>query len=71
MRISKAFNIRQKEQFHWFYLLETLNQDFTAVGTDLLIQIKPVPFVGSGLENKACDGGVLGFRKRPLQKNTC
>lgn len=71
MRISETFNIRQEEQLHRFYLLETLNQDFTAVGTDVPVQIKPVPFVGSGLENKAGDGGVLSFRRGPLQENTC
>lgn len=52
------------------YLLQTWNDYLTTVGTDVLIQIKPLPLLSAGLENKACDRRALSFRKGPLQNNT-
>lgn len=53
------------------YLVQTRNDYLATVGTDVLVQVKPLPLLGARLENKACDGRVLSFRKGPLQKNTC
>lgn len=53
------------------YLVQTRNHYLTAVGTDVLVQIKPLPSLGAGLENKAGDGRLLSFGKGPLQNNTC
>lgn len=53
------------------YLVQTRNHYLAAVGTDVHVQIKPLPRLGAGLENKARDGRVLGIRKGPLQNNTC
>ena len=52
------------------YLVQTRNHYLTAVGGDVLHQIKPVALLGAGLENKARDGGALLFRKGPLQDDT-
>lgn len=58
------------------YLLQTPNQDVAAAGVDVLLQIKPVLCCGgggggAGLEDKACDGRLLGVREGPLQDDTC
>lgn len=53
------------------YLVQTRNNYLTSVGTDVGVQMKPLPLLSARLENEACDGRMLRFRMRPLQNNTC
>lgn len=46
--------------------MQALNDYLAFVGTDVLVYIKPLPFLGAGLEDKTCDGRLRGFRKGPL-----
>lgn len=52
------------------YLVQARDDNLAAVGADVRVQIKPLPlFCVPGLEYKACDGGLLSFRKGPAQNN--
>lgn len=53
------------------YLVQTRNDYLAAVGADVLVQIQPLPLLHEGLQDEACDGRVMSFRKRPLQNDTC